>query len=414
MADDFDPAALLVQIKANLDGIARFWRQRGIDPAGGYHTIFSANGKVLDDPRKTLIAQTRILWTYSTLAQVLGDESFLPMAAHGFHFLVDQFHDERFGGWYWAVGGDAPDDHAKLMYGQSFALYALCAYAASSGSAEARDLAVETFDAMHNAADVAYGGFWENIGVDWTPENTQSGRRKSLDIHLHLLEAFTALAQLTGDPTHLRRLREVRQLLLDKMVDPVFGIGGTQYDAAWTPLEPIVISRTWIAERIGDEAQPPGQFTTSYGHNLELGWLLGWADDVLDGDSRLHTGLVDRMGAHTLRYGYDATFGGVYREGPPLGAATDTDKEFWQNAESLTGFLHLFELTGKPEYAEAFSATWSFAKQHLIHPGLQEWHIRTTRDGTMIDDSLGNQWTGGYHTVRAPIECVRRLNSLLR
>jgi mannobiose 2-epimerase len=233
-----------------------------------------------------------------------------------------------------------------------------------------------------------------------------------LDIHLHLLESFTALAELTSNPTHLRRLREIRSLLLDKMIDPASKVGGNQYSADWVPLEPVVISRTWIAERT-EQASAPGQMTTSYGHTLELGWLLGRADKLLDGDEKLHSDLVDTMAKHALDFGFDHEFGGIYREGPPLGPASDQDKEFWQNAEALIGFLHAYQLTGKNEYARAYLGTWEFAKRFLIHPDFQEWHIRTTREGNMVDASLGNEWTGGYHTVRAAIEGCHRLREIV-
>ncbi|MDR0488245.1 MAG: AGE family epimerase/isomerase [Propionibacteriaceae bacterium] len=409
---DFNPRELLTEMQGNLEGISQFWRERGIDSDGGYHTNFSPSGDTIPQNRKTLIAQTRILWTYSALSQALSDKTFLPLAKHGFDFLVNKFYDKQYKGWYWVIG-DERDDPAKLMYGQSFALYSLCAYASASKDQRALELAVETFDAMHKAADLTYGGFWENIDRTWAPEDTDSGRRKSLDIHMHLLESFTALAELTDDVTHRRRLSEIRRLLFKTMIDPTWCIGGNQYDATWTPLEPIVISRTWIAERIGDQALPPGQITTSYGHNLEFGWLLGWADEVLNGDHRLHTWVVDRLADHALRYGFDHEYGGIYREGPPLGPATDQDKEFWQNAEGLIGFLHAYELTSKPQYASAYSQTWRFVKEHMIHPDLHEWCIRTTRTGEPVDSSLGNEWTGGYHTVRAAIECTQRLKNLI-
>jgi len=408
----FDPGQALERVEAHLDGLQAFWVARGIDPAGGYHTVFDRDGMIMPTRVKSLIAQTRILWTYASLARLRGDESLLEMADHGFAFLVHQFLDSERGGWFWSVDESGVRDPAKLMYGQSFALYALVAYARASGDGAAHDLALATFEEMHKAADVADGGFWENLDASWAPEPTESGRRKSLDIHMHLLESFTALAALTGDPTHRRRLDEVRRLILGKMIEPVGGTGGNQYAGDFTPCEPIVIDRTWIAERTTD-ARAPGHFTTSYGHNLELGWLLGDADEVLDGDRGRHAGLTDHMAEHALGFGFDHELGGVYREGPPDAPATDTDKEFWQNAEALIGFLHAYELTGKTAYADAFAGTWAFAERHLIHPSLHEWRIRTTRTGEPVDDSLGNQWTGGYHTVRAAMECRRRLSRLV-
>jgi mannobiose 2-epimerase len=411
MIDDL--ARITGEMDAHLAGLAGFWKQRGVDPEGGYLTCFDAEGRTGREPLKTLVAQTRVLWTYAALAEATGDGDFAALAARGVEYLEAQFWDRRWGGWFWSVEDGVPKDRAKLMYGQSFALYALATCAQVTGDARAAALAEETFVAMHRAVDARFGGFWENLDQAWNPENSPSGRRKSLDIHLHLMESFTVLAALTRDSTHVRRLVEIRRLLLERMIDGASGVGGNQYLEDFTPVEPIVIDRTWIAERLDGEVLPPGQFTTSYGHNLELGWLLGAADEVTGDGVAHHRALVDRLAAHALRFGFDEEHGGVYREGPPVGRASDEDKEFWQNAEALIGFLHAYQLTGRDDYAQAFAATWGFARQHLVHPEMSEWRIRTTREGAVVDAALGNQWTGGYHTVRAAIECSRRLGAII-
>jgi mannobiose 2-epimerase len=407
----------LPQMTAHLAGLAEFWRTRARDPEGGFRSTFDPDGRPVPETVKSLIAQTRILWSCSALARATGDAAFADLAHHGMDYLATRFWDEANGGWHWLVGLDGrPVDRAKLMYGQSFGLYATCAYAQVFGDHRARELAEATFAAMHKAVDAAHGGFFENLDPAWEPEATASGRRKSLDIHLHLMESFTALARLTGSPVHRRRLGQVRDLILGRMLDPSGNTGGNQFTADFEPLRPIVIDRTWIAERHGDggaSVPAPAGMTASYGHDLELGWLLGQADQLLDGDVRAHAGLVDRLAGNTLEFGYDHAAGGVYREGPPGAPASDTDKEFWQNAEALVGFLHAHQVTGREDYLAAFAKTWDFARAHLIHPDLGEWRTRTTASGQIADAALGNQWTGAYHTVRAALESVARLEAIL-
>jgi mannobiose 2-epimerase len=404
-------ALLTAELSQHRDALARFWLRRALDPKAGYHTVFDAEGGPAPEDVKSLVAQTRVLWTCAALADATGEVAFADLARFGLDYLDAAFKDSLKGGWFWTVNPDgSPADAAKLMYGQSFALYALATVAEVLD--DDATAALRTFDAMELAVDARYGGYFENLDRDWNPEDTPSGRRKSFDIHLHLLESFTVLARLTGQARHRRRLAEVRSLILDKMIDPASGVAKNQFTADLREALPIVIDRTWIAERLDAPPPAPTFFTTSYGHNLELGWLLGEADTVLDGSGDVHRDLVDRIGAHTLAWGHDPEHGGVYREGPMTGPATDRDKEFWQNAEALIGFLHAHQLTGRPEYLEAFTDTWEFAKRHLIHPTAGEWRIRTTREGQLIDPALGNQWTGGYHTVRAAIESTRRLNRL--
>lgn len=401
----------------HLSVLAEFWRTRAVDLRhGGYRTSFDAQGQPVDEQEKYLLAQTRLLWTFSQLAAATGDQSLLDLATYGYDYLTTHFHDATHGGWYWKTHLDGRvKDPAKLAYGQSFAIYALAAYGRIAKSQEAVDAARSTFDALHvHSADVLRGGYYENLNRDWSPAQGQwSGSdRKSLDIHMHLLECYTELTKATESDVHRRRLAEVRELLLDRMIDPATGAGGNQYDLAWNPVEPIVIDRTWIAERGVLDDDRTVATTTSYGHNLELGWLLVRADQVLGLPLRTDAAVVQRLADHALEFGYDSAHGGVFREGPPAGPASDRDKEFWQNSEALVGFLEGYRLVGDPRYLDAFEGTWRFVSRHMIDPA-GEWRIRTTEDGAVLDGALGNQWTGGYHTCRAAIESLALLDCLL-
>lgn len=403
-----------------IEGILPFWRARALDrKAGGYFTEFDGEGRLVPGKHdKYLVTQTRLLWCFSTLASVTDDpKSDLELARHGMDFLVDRFLDPVYGGWRWRTShAGEPIDDAKLVFGQSFALYAIATYARTSGDDRARRLAGATFDLLHrNAADTIRGGYYENLDRNWRPAATGSaaGDRKSLDIHMHLLEAFTELVRLTSDAVHARRLREVREVICTRMVDAVTGAGGSQYSLEFRPLQPIAIDRTWVAERPkAGSGLPTPVNLTSYGHNLELAWLLAEADTAL-GESGESDPTISALARHALQRGYDSINGGVYREGPADGEASDRDKEFWQNSEALVGFLEAFRVTGEEAFLDAFLGTWSFARAHLVHPKFGEWRIRTTEDGEVVVGDLGNAWKNAYHTGRAALESVRRLEAIL-
>ena len=57
-----------------------------------------------------------------------------------------------------------------------------------------------------------------------------AGDRKSLDIHMHLLEAFTTLFQCSGREIHGRKLDEVISLILKRMINKKSGCGMNQFD----------------------------------------------------------------------------------------------------------------------------------------------------------------------------------------
>ncbi len=394
----------LAQISAHVDALAAFWRTRAIDSEhGGFRTNFDAHGRPVREDRKYLLSHARLLWTFSELGPAIGDSKFLRMARIGFEYLRDHFLDRGRGGWHWMVRNDGSVlDPTKLVYGQSFAIYALAAYGRVAGSAEALALASDSLDILlARAADTRFGGFYENFRGDWTlaPSGGGGGDRKSLDIHMHLLEALTEVVRASRDPRHELRLQEIRELLLARFIDEDHDCGGNQYALDFTPIRPIVIDKTWIAERTPTVVGAERPDSTSYGHNLEFGWLLSRANLVLGLPASTDAELIRRFAAHALEYGYDGQLGGVYREGPPRGPATDTDKEFWQNAEALPGFLDAYEVTGEQRFMDAFLRTWGFVHDHMIHPA-GEWRTRVTRTGKVVDGALGNHWTAAYHTVR--------------
>ncbi len=71
------------------------------------------------------------------------------------------------------------------------------------------------------------GGYIELMGPNWQPKSEgEAGRdRKSLDAHMHWLEALTTYYEMTHHPTHRRRLLEVIDLILMRMLHPEKGLG---------------------------------------------------------------------------------------------------------------------------------------------------------------------------------------------
>lgn len=393
-----------------------FWGERAVDSVnGGYLVCFDEAGHSTGTREKYLNTQCRLLWWFSTLARSGRDRTAnLGLARHGFEFIRTKFWDERHGGWFWKVSADGTClDDGKVVYGQSFAIYAMAEYALATGSDEARDLAVATFDHLQkHCADRERGGYLENLERDWTPSapGFHAGDRKSLDTHMHLMEAFTVLLELTGDIAHRRALLDVAALIRGRMIDPATGCGRNQFDLDWTPLPAIAIRRTWNAERAGEAPAAPTD-TTSYGHNVELSWLLRRALKVAGEDTAPWEPVMRRLVDHAVEHGVDREHGGVFRDGTALGGPLVLEKEFWQNAEALVGFLDAWQAGGGAGCAEAFLNVWQFAKDHFIAP-CGEWRVLLRRDGAPVDRNVGNDWKVSYHTGRAALECVSRFSEM--
>lgn len=411
----------LAEITEHLEnGIIPFWLENGIDKEyGGYLTCFDGEGKPTGDTDKYIVTQTRMIWGLSTFYRAYPDnKALLEGAEQGVKFFIDNFWDKVYGGWYWKVKRDGTlIDDGKVVYGQGFAIYALAEYTRASGDPIGLEYAEKTFDLLQKyCADTYRGGYYENLEVDWrvSPGGFAAGDRKSLDIHMHLLEAFTTLAEVSNKEIHRRRLAEVIDVILNRMRDKESGCGLNQFDLSFNPIPAINIRRTWNAERETGEIIEAPTDTTSYGHNVELAWLLNKSTRVLGRSENYFDEVVRQLVDHSLEYGFDSKFGGVFRDGPHRGEPLVYDKEWWQNCEVLVGYLDAFERFRDEKYFDAFYKTWQFDKTYMINHKVGEWRQLLDRQGNVIVDNIGNPWKAIYHTGRAMLECKQRLERLNR
>lgn len=416
----------IIEIKEELEKtiseyIIPFWLERSVDEKyGGYITSFDENGKFDGDDVKNIVTQSRMVWGFSHLvpyARFCDKEKMKSAAEEGMHFLIEKFWDPEFGGFYWLLNGDGTvKDSAKLTYGEGFAIYALSEYYLAYKDPVALEYACKGFDYLQKyATDTLYGGYFENIERDWTlsPAGAFAGDRKSLDIHMHLLEAYTTLYKASGEEIHGRKLNEVYQIILHHMVNIEKGFGYNQFDFSFNKIPAINILRTWNAERESNETIKVPTDTTSYGHNVELSWLGDLALSVLGKRTKSDDILLKKLLDHALSYGYDYDNGGVYRDGVADKQALIYDKEWWQNFEAMTGFLNGYVLFGDQKYFDAFAQTWEFDRKYFMNYQVGESRQLLNKEGKAIIANMGNPWKGIYHTGRAFGECIDRLNTII-
>ena len=395
-----------------------FWINSSVDEqCGGFLTYFDRDGQPTGETTKTLLCQERMIFTMASAHRAgLGDGQCLEIAQKGFDFMVEHYWDAEHGGWFWVADreGNVTDD-SKIMYGQNFGIYAPSELALAGGGDPARDYALKTFAAIQaGATDTLHGGYYEMLHRDWSPKpgGHFGGDRKSLDIHMHMMEALTNLVELTRSPLHERKLRDVIAILLDRMLDPVHGTGIAQFALDFTPLPAIMFRNVWGSDRdFGGAPRPLNN--TSFGHNVELAWLLRHTADVLGDPIDRYREPIRKLYDHCVAHGIDPEHGGVYIEGPADGPARDRQKEFWQQAEVLVGMLDACILFGHRKYWDAFARTMDFVFAHGINHDVGEWYALLDRDGTVLWDYLGHAWKISYHTVRSMIQCARRLRQLL-
>jgi len=397
-----------------------FWITRMVDENnGGFITHFDKDGKDTGDDEKSLIAQTRSLYTLSSAHRAgYGDGKFVDLAKHGADFLINRMWDREHGGFYWMMDrkGNVKIDR-KIIYGHSFAIYSLSEYTLATGDHRGMEYAEKVFDLIQKyCADTMYGGYWEMFHRDWTlcGPGSQGGDRKTLDVHMHLMEAFTALYECTGKDVHRRKLLEVIDILLYRIIHPEYKTGIPQFYKDWTIAPQIKFDIIWGWDRFTSEGQKSNVTdNTCYGHNAEFAWLLIHALEILGIDPGIYSSLLRTIFDHTVRNGIDEEFGGVFVEGPHAGGVSDMEKEFWQQAEVLIGMLDAFLMFKDPVYWNAYKNVHRFVIDKMVNKGVGEWWPLLTRRGDPIWTHMSHSWKVNYHTVRSMVQSIRRMDKIL-
>jgi len=397
-----------------------FWLDRCKDEKfGGFLTHFDAEGKPSGETRKSLIAQTRTVYTMASAHRAgYGAGRCAEFARHGVDFLLDKMWDDEFGGFFWMTdrAGRVTEDK-KIVYGHGFAVYALSEYTLATGDARGLEYAERVFDMLQKyCADTMFGGYFEmfNRGWELAGAGAQGGDRKTLDVHMHLMEAFTTLYEATRSELHRRKLLEDIRIVVERMLHPRHGTGIPQFTPDWKVAAPIKFEVVWGWDRFPEGGQKAkAEDNTSYGHNVEFAWLLLHALDVLGADVNEYRDVLRKLLDHAVDHGIDWEFGGVYVEGPHEGGVYDMEKEFWQQAELLTGLLDGCRLFGMEKFWPAYLNVHRFVFDKVINHNVGEWWPLLTREGEPIWTHMSHDWKINYHSVRAMIQSVRRMDALL-
>lgn len=402
-----------------------FWTARTADYVnGGFITHFDQHGHDSGEDEKSLIAQTRSIYTYSSAHRAgysgnASDQgSLADLARHGVDYLLTRMWDEEHGGFYWMTNrkGEVLNNQ-KIIYGQSFAIYCLSEYTLATGDPRGVEYAERVFDLLQKyASDTCYGGYFEMFDRAWTLQGpgAAGGNRKTLDAHMHLMEAFTSLYECTRQPIHRRKLLEIISLLVGKIVHPVYGTGVPQFWADWRVAPQIKFDIIWGWDRFTEDGvKREAEDNTSYGHNAEFAWLLIHALDVLDIPYETYFNKLHKALSHAADYGVDWEFGGVFVEGSHSGIVYDREKEFWQQAEVLIGFLDAYRIFGDEKYWKAYENVHRFVLDKLVNHEVGEWWPLLTRQGVPIWTHMGHSWKINYHTVRSMVQSIRRLDRLI-
>jgi mannobiose 2-epimerase len=396
-AADATLAALRLEVGRELTGhILPYWMRDAVDHTqGGFAGFIDGDGVVRPDAPKSSILNARILWTFSAAYRTLGAPDYAHMAGRAAVYLAAHFIDPSFGGVFWMLHADGrPMDDRKLVYAQAFAIYGLAEHYRAMGDDASLREAISIFTLVDaHAHDAAGGGYHEVFARDWTPiadarlGATDVDAPRSMNTHLHLLEAYTTLYRVWPNDVLRARIVELIERFLESIIAPNGRRLSPFFDVAWHPLSA----------------------TASFGHDIEASWLLLEAADVVGDDAlRGRVGrAASRLAAGVLDDGYDRVHGGLYTQRCDNGVL-DPNKEWWPQAEGIVGFARAYEETGDERFLDAARATWEFTRDHICDRRGGEWRRSVHRDGTPSAGEKVGPWKCPYHNARACIEVMTR------
>jgi mannobiose 2-epimerase len=386
----FTPEAFRKELIAILD----YWAKYGPDlENGGFYGRVNFDNVPVKDSERSVVLTGRILWTFSLAHRLFKETKYLTLADRAYQQLSKHFFDPEHGGVYWSVSADgAPKETKKQIYGNAFAIYGLSEYYRITHYKPALDQAISLFNIIEkHAFDSANGGYREAFTRDWSATDdyilSKSPWVKSMNTHLHLVEAYTNLYTVWPDKKLKKQTANMLETIITRIVNPDTNTMQLFFDEQWRAKDNIV----------------------SYGHDIEASWLLFETAEILHDPK-----LIAKMKQKSIEMARAASKGlspdgALNYEYDPATKHTQSDRSWWVGAEQLVGFYNAYQLTKEEQFKVKAEKSWDYVESKFIDKERGEWHMTVKEDGSAVKGDKINFWKCPYHNARACAEMWRRL-----
>lgn len=388
------------ELEAELENILAYWSTKAVDhEKGGFYGRIGSNGIIDHSAVKGSVLYARILWTFSAACIHKNDYALLPLAHRAYDYITGHFMDRKNGGLFWSIHSNGrPADTKKQVYAIAFAIYALSGYYRLTQKEEVRNLAIGLFTLIEeHACDPVNGGYTEALTADWQPIDDlrlsakDANEKKTMNTHLHVLEAYTALYAVWPDEKLKEQLHALIRHFTDHMIHAQTHHLNLFFSEQWQQRSDLV----------------------SFGHDIEASWLLAEAA-LLTGDPSL----IKKIDAQSLAIAQAAgegldTDGGLFYEYFPAEKKLVKEKHWWPQAEAMVGFFHAWEISGNRKWLHQSILSWEFVKEKILDKKNGEWFWGIDENGLVMEkEDKAGFWKCPYHNSRACMEIIRRINSL--
>ena len=322
------------------------------------------------------------------LGDLLGHPGCGPLADHGLRAIRDVFEDRDHGGWFAEDPAGTSSAAGKEAYAHSFVLLA-----AASGRLAGREPAGALLD---EAVAVLTRRFWsddERACLEgWDRRWEQTEPYRGANANMHMVEAFLAAGDATGDTAWFERALQIAERLILDVASTNDWRVVEHFDEQWRPLP----------EYNADQPRHPFRpFGITPGHGLEWARLLLQVRASLPSPPDWLLDAARGLFARAIEDGWQANGGFVYttdHDGHPV----VTDRLHWVVTEAIGAAAALHAETGSHEYERLYRTLWDFAELHLLDREHGSWHAE-------LDEALQpsrRTWTGKpdvYHSLQATL-----------
>jgi mannobiose 2-epimerase len=389
------------EMEEELKNILAYWMKYTIDTEnGGFIGKIDHDNAIHAHAAKGSVLNSRILWTFSAAYSLTKQQEYLRVAERAFQYLSEYFIDKQYGGVYWTVNYKGePLDTKKQVYALAFAVYGLSEFHKASKDEKALNLSNDIYrDIVKYSYDEKNGGYVEALTRDWKESNNlrlsakDANEKKSMNTHLHVLEAFVNLYRVSPGEILKTQVNELVQLFADRIISKQTNHLVLFFDNEWNEKSNVV----------------------SYGHDIEAAWLVQEAREPSD-DQGLW-GLIRRRSIALTRAaaeGLDED-GGLWYEYDPTKNHLIKQKHSWPQAEAMIGFFNAWQNTSDETFLKQSLKSWDFVKKYIHDKNGGEWYWGVYEDYSPMkqEDKVG-LWKCPYHNSRACIEIINRINSLI-
>lgn len=379
------------ELHSELDNILDYWSKNTIDyEHNGFVGKINHYNQVVPQASKGIILNTRILWSFSAASNHLKTGIHKAVCDRAFQYLETYFKDKTHGGVFWELDYKGnPINKRKQVYAQAFTIYALSEYYIFSKNKEAKNWAIDIFNCIEKyAKDDGNMGYFEAFKEDWNPiedmrlSDKDMNASKTMNTHLHILEAYTTLLKIYDNAPLRDSLKMLVNLFFNKFLNDKNHYD-LFFDDQWNLLSN----------------------TISYGHDIEAAWLVIEAAKALNDEALLkQANTVALKVANTFLNEGISEDGAVLNEKNLTTNHVDTDKHWWPQVEALIGLKYAYQLNPDEKYITSSLRIWDYTKQHFIDRKNGEWFFRVDKNGNVYtEEDKVSMWKAPYHTSRACI-----------